>query len=56
MNLPRIKSVVFTEGSNVELTIVLTVRLGAQIHRTSLTGGWVVEDIEENVGCHRSEG
>ena len=65
MNLPRIKPVVFTEGSKVFVMGGTTSNINSDtgcrdtqevFDREHPSEGWVVENIDENVGCHRSEG
>ena len=65
MNLPRIKPVVFTQGSKVIVMGGTTSNIHSDIgcrdtqevfDREQPSEGWIVEDIEENVGCHRAEG
>ena len=65
MNLPRIKTGVFTEGSKVIVMGGTTSNINSEtgcretqevFDREKPSGGWVFVDMEENVGCHRSEG
>ena len=62
MNLPRTKPVLFTDGSKVIVmggtTSNINIETGCRdtqevFDMEQPSGGWLVKNIEENVGCHR---